>query len=220
MAVNDDQARQQPSGGTSTARTVTPTPPSEPAMARPRTLAQALGRTAATRLAALGLLVAGYLIAWGINAWIYDAERQPFKIATNLSAFAALFVLALAVERLVEPFSRGLGPDSEKSKEELTEKELVAEAKPGDQAAAKEVAETQAELNDARKKTAVVTWGLASGLGFILAAALNITLLAVIAAEGSGQPPYWVDLLVTGMVIGAGTKPLNDLVTQLEKKSK
>jgi hypothetical protein len=117
MAVNDDPAPRQPSGETSTAHTATPPPP-----------AQALGRTAATRLAAAGFLVGGYLIAWGINAWLYDAERQPFTIATNLSTFAALFVLALAVERLVEPFSRGLGPDSEKPKEELTEKELIAGA--------------------------------------------------------------------------------------------
>ncbi|SRR6266508_2405034 len=220
MADNDDQAR-EPSGETSTVPTVTPAPPlPRIRTAQPSRLAQALDPTAATRLAALGLLVAGYVIALGINVVGYDADRQPFKIATNLSAFAALFVLALAIERLVEPFSRGLGPDSEEKKEELVEATLVAEGKPGDEAAAKQVADKQADVNDARAKTAVVTWGLASGLGFILAAALNITLLAVIAAEGSGRPPYWVDLLVTGLVIGAGTKPLNDLVTRMEKKAK
>jgi hypothetical protein len=50
-----------------------------------------------------------------------------------------------------------------------------------------------------------------------LSSALNITLLQAIRGEGSGQPPFWADLLVTGLVVGAGTKPLHDLITKLEK---
>ncbi|MDB5680191.1 MAG: hypothetical protein JWM94_3193, partial [Sphingomonas bacterium] len=29
--------------------------------------------------------------------------------------------------------------------------------------------------------------------------------------------PFWADLLVTGLVVGAGTKPLHDLVANLQK---
>src|SRR6266508_7034829 len=144
MVDNDDRAR-EPSGAPSTVHTVTPAlQVSGTGTAPPKTLTQRLGPTAATRLAALGLLVAGYVIALGINVVGYDDDRQPFKIATNLSAFAALFVLALAIERLVEPFSRGLGPDSEEKKEELVQATLVAEANPGDLKATKDVAEKQA----------------------------------------------------------------------------
>jgi hypothetical protein len=33
----------------------------------------------------------------------------------------------------------------------------------------------------------------------------------------SGQPPFWADLLVTGLVVGVGTKPLHDLVSTIER---
>ena len=42
-------------------------------------------------------------------------------------------------------------------------------------------------------------------------------LLTAVIATGSAQPPAWADLLVTGLVVGAGTKPLHDLVSRLEK---
>jgi hypothetical protein len=58
----------------------------------------------------------------------------------------------------------------------------------------------------------------ATGLSFLLCAKLNITLMEAVAANGSGQPPFWADLLVTGLVVGAGTKPLHDLVTNIERK--
>ncbi len=59
--------------------------------------------------------------------------------------------------------------------------------------------------------------GVATGLAFLLCAQLNITLLQAVRANGSGQPPFWADLLVTGLVIGAGTKPLHDLVSNIER---
>ena len=45
---------------------------------------------------------------------------------------------------------------------------------------------------------------------------LNITLMQAVRANGSGQPPFWADLLVTGLVGGAGTKPVHDLVANSE----
>jgi hypothetical protein len=57
---------------------------------------------------------------------------------------------------------------------------------------------------------------VATGLAFLLCAQLNITLLQAVRANGSGQPPFWGDLLVTGLVVGAGTKPLHDLVSNIE----
>ena len=57
---------------------------------------------------------------------------------------------------------------------------------------------------------------MATGLGFLLCAVLNITLMQAVRANGSGQPPFWADLLVTGLVVGAGTKPLHDLVANIE----
>jgi hypothetical protein len=46
---------------------------------------------------------------------------------------------------------------------------------------------------------------------------VRITLMQAVRADGSGQPPFWADLLVTGLVVGAGTKPLHDLVSNIER---
>jgi hypothetical protein len=67
-----------------------------------------------------------------------------------------------------------------------------------------------------RRLTSVVTWGAATGLGFLVCALLNITLMQAVSATGSGAPPFGADLLVTGLVVGAGTKPLHDLVSSFE----
>jgi len=68
-----------------------------------------------------------------------------------------------------------------------------------------------------RRLTAVVTWGVATGLAFLLCAQLNITLLQAVRANGSGAPPFWADLLVTRLVVGAGAKPRHDLVSNIER---
>jgi hypothetical protein len=86
-------------------------------------------------------------------------------------------------------------------------------AKPDDD---KVIADAQAALADARNQTAFVTWGVASGLAAILAAALHITLLRTLIS--GAQPQFWLDLLLTGLIVGAGTKPLNDLWTRLQNK--
>jgi hypothetical protein len=136
----------------------------------------------------LGIPAASFLIAWRLHG----STASTYRIDGQWSAFAGLFILALAIERALEPFSAKLGPDK-----------------------ARRTTATEVEL--CRRLTAVVSWGVATGFGFVLCAALNITLLQAVRANGSGQPPFWADLLVTGLVVGAGTKPLHDLVSNIER---
>jgi len=175
---------------------------------------KAVGKAGRTVAAAVSFLAVGYAAGLVVHlVWFND--KQPFRVAGNISTFAMLFVLALAIERIIQPLSPGLGLDSTELKEDL--RKLQAGEPPGADKPTT-VQQAQAAVDDARSKTALVTWGLASGLGFLLTAALNVTLLTSILEAGSNRPWYFLDLLVTGFVIGAGTKPLNDLVTRLEKK--
>lgn len=157
-------------------------------------------------LAAAVFLVAFYGVAIGIHQ-IWFQHKGPYVLASGVSVYALLFVLALAIERVIQPFSARLGPDTEAAKAERA-------AAATDQARA----DAQAKVDDSRNKTAIVTWGLASGLGFVFSSVLNVTVLGTILAAGPTKPWYPVDLLITGLVIGAGTKPLNDLVTRLQNK--
>ena len=151
----------------------------------------------------VGLAAAAFLIAWRLHG----NRSSTYRIDNQWSALTGLFILALAIERALEPFSRKLGPDTTRAKEERDAPQRKASA-----------AQDQNAVEMCRRLTGVVTWGAATGLSFLLCAKLNITLMQAVAANGSGQPPFWADLLVTGLVVGAGTKPLHDLVTTIERK--
>ena len=148
------------------------------------------------------------------TAWaLHGSASSTYRVDNQWSALTGLFILALAIERALEPFSRKLGPDTTKRKAKRDE----ALADPRAAGQKDRAPEFQTAIEISRRLTAVVTWGVATGLGFLLCAVLNITLLQAVRAAGSGQPPFWADLLVTGLVVGAGTKPLHDLVTNIER---
>lgn len=157
----------------------------------------------------LGLAASAYSAAWGLHG----NSSSTYRIDNQWSALTGLFILALAIERALEPFSRKLGPDTTKRK--VKRDEALACPAAADQKDS--TVEFQSAIEMSRRLTAVVTWGVATGLAFLLCAKLNITLMQAVRANGSGQPPFWADLLVTGLVVGAGTKPLHDLVCSFER---
>ena len=159
----------------------------------------------------LGIPTATFFMAWGLHG----SNSSTYRIDSQWSALTGLFILALAIERALEPFSRKLGPDTTKLKAERDSK-LKALANPLADDEEENAVDSQSAVEMCRRLTAVITWGVATGLAFLLCAQLNITLLQAVRANGSGQPPFWADLLVTGLVVGAGTKPLHDLVTNIE----
>jgi hypothetical protein len=60
----------------------------------------------------LGLAVSAYFAAWGLHG----NSSSTYRIGNQWSALTGLFILALAIERALEPFSRKLGPDTTKAK--------------------------------------------------------------------------------------------------------
>jgi len=92
-------------------------------------------------------------------------------------------------------------------------------------------AATQAKLDQRRADKAVAYWALASILGLLLSATLGMYLLHIVGLRGDGVATngtwaagilsaagirHMIDLLVTGLAIGGGTKPLHDLVSNLQ----
>ncbi len=93
------------------------------------------------------------------------------------------------------------------------------------------VAATQAKLDQQRADKAVAYWALASILGLLLSATLGLYLLHIVGLRGDGLAAdgtwavgilsaagirHMIDLLVTGLAIGGGTKPLHDLISNLQ----
>jgi hypothetical protein len=92
-------------------------------------------------------------------------------------------------------------------------------------------AAAQAELEQRRTDKAVAYWALASGLGLLVSATLGLYLLHIIGLRGDGLGGdgnwtsgilsaagirHMLDVLLTGLAIGGGTKPLHDLISNLQ----
>jgi hypothetical protein len=157
---------------------------------------------------ALGFAAASFGVAW----WLHGNTPSAYHVGSQWGALAGLFILALAIERALEPFSPRLGPDTAMRKDKRDE--ALASARPGEMENI--TMEYKSAVDMCRRLTSVVTWGAATGLAFLVCALLNITLMQAVSASGSGAPPFGADLLVTGLVVGAGTKPLHDLVSSIE----
>ena len=76
-------------------------------------------------------------------------------------------------------------------------------------------AKTGAKAAQETANKVVVMFALASAIAMILSGWLGIFLLAMI---GVHDVPVVVDIAVTGLAIGGGTKPLHDLITLLQRK--
>jgi hypothetical protein len=171
-----------------------------------------MGPWAAATVGAFVVAAVGYWLGYrGLG-------NTGYRISSDLSMFGAIFVLALAVERLLAPFSRLLGTEKAKDKRDEA---AVEPAEPADAATKKTklqaLADAQAKVDKWRQAGAIIHWGVATGISFVIVGQLGVLLLATVRAEESPAPARWVDLLVTGLVIGAGTKPIHDLVAKLEK---
>lgn len=69
-------------------------------------------------------------------------------------------------------------------------------------------------VNKVRTNRAVFFWALNSCLASIGCGWLKLSFLATI---GVLTGPAWVHIAITGLVVGGGTKPLHDLITNIEK---
>lgn len=171
-----------------------------------------------------------WLFAW----WVVLDDKgtvPPTAPVAGLTIFAVFYVAAQALERLLEPISSLLNPlrvsESEATGADKAVKD-AAEAVTNDRtvsqdATKKSIISAQSALDTAAKKRAtsranrtVAFWGIASALGVLSAASLKLYLLNRV---GIGNPPRYLDILATGLVIGAGTKPVHDLVTLISSKA-
>ncbi len=110
--------------------------------------------------------------------------------------------------------------------------ETVAGEREAMEAALDDAAKHQAAVDRSRANRTVVLWAVASVLGMALSAVLGLYLLHAVGLQddligldgrvtgGLGSAAgvrHALDLLVTGLAIGGGTKPLHDLIQNLQE---
>lgn len=89
-----------------------------------------------------------------------------------------------------------------------------------DQASAIEAMKTWAETAEAvsvrEMERTVSFWAIATCAGMVVAAAMKLYFLRTVGIT-AGKP--WQEMLATGLILGAGTKPLHDLVAWISGKA-
>ena len=218
-------------------------------------------------LSAFVILAAGTVGSYFLWKGLKPADFVP---SSNYATYAGLFIMALAIERILEPFSGLFVPGTKRKKAAsrattarakhaqtaatvtgqraavvvpVAKKAVVAHqeaaahraaaARTAAAAAQREAALAQTKFHRAQGARAVLMWATASVLAMLVCAAAGVFLLRSVEAPASpaktsaassvssraNGPNRVLDLLVTGLVVGAGTKPLHDLITQVQTSS-
>jgi hypothetical protein len=153
----------------------------------------------------------------------FSIRGEPRPV-DGLTIFAVFFVAAQAIERLLEPFASWLDP---KMNDEVEKAKAEAENTFADYLARpKDISAVTSKMNEAAQKKVcalksranrkIVFWAVATAIAILAAAGLKLYFLQTM---GIGRTPRALDIIATGLIIGAGTKPLHDLVTMISAKS-
>jgi hypothetical protein len=175
-------------------------------------------------LLAYGLVVVAAVVA------VKWAEKSDvaIKAAAGFASFAALYIVAQAVERLIQPLTYLVGKADQKKEAEkdLTDaKKAVLEGSSGSATtAATTTVKKEAELEAIQAHRAILFWAIATAISLIVCGRLGLGLLQSVAevtgSDGGGAPTWfrnW-DVVITGIAVGAGTKPLHDLISFIQSK--
>jgi len=176
--------------------------------------------SAATSIALI--LLVGVLVTLLVTDPDFATRPKPAAPVEGLTILAVFFVGALAIERLLEPIAGVLLPKADKEAKAKNTASAASQkvdaatiAGPGADkiieeagAALQTAAAAKAELSDWVWARTILYWALASSIGIYVSAAMKLYLLRTV---GIGDASRWQEVLATGLIIGAGTKPLHDL---------
>lgn len=156
-------------------------------------------------------------------AYRYLIKPIPIRFSAGYLPYAGVVAAAGALERFLEPLSKWLLPITT-SKQEAATSKTKAEGAAADpmtsatevQGAAAEAARLQAAVDRRRTARAIMFWAIASVCGLAISGGFGFFLLRSVAINHVN--PY-LDLMITGLTIGAGTKPTHDFITSVQAKA-
>jgi hypothetical protein len=171
-------------------------------------------------------IVCSYLavvVAAGVAVFMtVEIDTPAIVVATGFTSFAVIYIVAQAIERFLQPISEiwGKPEEVEEAKQDSDAKRsLLAEA-PDDVAAKAAAANAKKKSDYLKLERATYFWAVASVISLLVCGALGLGLIQSVAAFNGGEVPGWfqaMDVVITGLAIGAGTKPLHDLISAIQK---
>ena len=162
-----------------------------------------------------------------VGTLIYDhwSKAIAFTPPTGVGIFALFYIMAQVIERVQEPVAPYLGTapsdvpgartNKPQAKAALEKAVATALANPSD-ANARAAADKKRTTDQIRANLTVLMFGTSAFLSMIMSGYLKARLLQTVGVQGIVS---WVDILVTGLAVGAGTKPLHDLISNISSSS-
>ena len=174
---------------------------------------------------ATAILVAGLLAGGLLFESIAPAGFAPLD---GFAYFSVVYVFAQALERLMDPVTKVAEMPAQKASRALAQADLAVEAaEVADRANSTEEtrsalfakkadrASAAAVLDQHAARRGIAMWATASALAMAGAGSMGFLLLAGV---GVADAPAWLDIFVTGLIVGAGTKPIHELIKRIEEK--
>jgi hypothetical protein len=216
-AAQTSAGRSPSDTGTATAEPATGPPTTggeEPTPAAEAASVTSQPASAGAVLGAFTLIAAGGIGAWTI--WSSGGAAAIIQPPDTTAVFGTLLVFAAAVERILEPFSRWLPG---RRTEAALEQSIVALANQSGTATHADlaaVAHAKAQVERARGNRTIVAWGIATALATVASSAGGFYVLHAIAGPEWDGLPVWIDAIVTGVMVGSGTKPVHDIISRVQ----
>jgi hypothetical protein len=166
-------------------------------------------------VSAFVLVAAGGAGSWAL--WHFNVNAQAIHLPDATTFFAVLFAFATAVERILEPFARFLPGKHARGELEAAVANLANKYHDATLDDLIQVAHAKSMMEKGRASRGLVSWGIATAVATVASSAGGLYLLHSIAGENWNGIPVWVDAIVTGIVVGSGTKPLHDVISKVQK---
>ncbi|MBE1487216.1 hypothetical protein [Plantactinospora soyae] len=171
--------------------------------------------------ASVGAVLTAFVLIGGAGVgswalWSSGGGGEVIRPPDTVAVFGILIVFAAAIERILEPFSRWLPGRRVEAAVQRTETELAnlsREATATEQAA---LAGLRERADRGRGNRTIVAWGIAVAVATLASTAGGFYLLHAIAGPEWKGLPVWIDGIVTGIMVGSGTKPMHDLISRIQ----
>jgi hypothetical protein len=174
---------------------------------------------------ALLALAAGFASGLALQQHFHPGMTKLPVIPAGFGIFGVLYVMAQAIERILQPvswvgggFLGGLKGGSTKTALAKEHQSAVVQAlkEPRSADDAQRAADSQHEINQYKANLTATSFGVAALLAMLVSGYTGLFLLSAVGLHIAG----WLDLLVTGLAIAGGTKPLHDAISNLSSSSK
>jgi biotin transporter BioY len=170
--------------------------------------------------AMLAVAVAAVVMWLAYHFWI---KPVPIHFTTGYVPYAGVVFMTAGLERFLEPVSQVLLP-SDPAKRAAASSKSEAQAMGADPATdaaavavkAAKAADEQAKADRLREQRTIIFWAIASICGLGISGGFGFFLLQSVSVTPVNS---FLDLAITGLTIGAGTKPLHDLITSMQAKA-